>query len=175
MRIPDDAPKALFEYAWKFNTNGEEKIIVTNGDYPNVEGDFIGVETTEIQKGYEPPIHDFTIEKDGEDFTASFLAKENLVMVIAYDLVKSNETAFKDVKRITDIAIAKGYTVMGMSASGNEKTNTLIKNHKLNFEFYFNDETTLKTIVRSNPAILVLDKGTILQKAHYKDLNKIKF
>ncbi len=175
MRIPDDAPKALFEYAWKFNTNGEEKIIVTNGDYPNVEGDFIGVETTEIQKGYEPPIHDFTIEKDGEDFTASFLAKENLVMVIAYDLVKSNETAFKDVKRITDVAIAKGYTVMGMSASGNEKTNTLIKNHKLNFEFYFNDETTLKTIVRSNPAILVLDKGTILQKAHYKDLNKIKF
>ena len=103
------------------------------------------------------------------------MAKENLVMVIAYDLVKSNETAFKDVKRITDVAIAKGYKVIGMSASGNEKTNTLIKKHKFNFEFYFNDETTLKTIVRSNPAILVLDKGTILQKAHYKDLNKIKF
>ncbi len=175
MSVPDDAPKALYEYAWKFNVGGKEKLIVTNGDYPSVEGEFIGVETTEIQKGYEPPIHDFTIEKDGEDFTNSLVEEDKLVMVIAYDLDKSNKEVFKEVKKATDEAVSKGYKIVGMSASSLEKASTLIEENKLNFEFYFTDETTLKTIVRSNPAILVLEKGTILQKVHYNDLDKLTF
>ncbi|MEL6917739.1 MAG: BT_3928 family protein, partial [Bacteroidota bacterium] len=69
MTVPENAPKAIFEYAWRFKVGNEEKIIVTNGDYPSVEGEFIDVETKEIQKGSEPPIHDFTIEQNGEDFT----------------------------------------------------------------------------------------------------------
>lgn len=175
MSVPDDAPKAIYEYAWKFKVNGEEKIILTNGDYPSVEGEFIGVETTEIQKGYEPPVHDFTIEKDGGDFTTSMLQKEKLVMVIAYDLAKSNLAVFDDVKTITDEAIRKGYKVIAMSASSDEIGNALVKEHNLNFDFYFTDETTLKTIVRSNPAVLVLEKGTILQKVHYNDLDELEF
>ena len=61
MVVPEDAPKAIYEYAWKFDQNGTEKIVTTLGEYPTVEGTFVGVETTEIQEGYEPPIHDFTI------------------------------------------------------------------------------------------------------------------
>src|SRR5690554_6294903 len=65
MGIPEGAPTTIFDYAWKFKVNGEEKVIVTQGDYLTVEGEFIGVETKEVQKGYEPPIHDFTIEREG--------------------------------------------------------------------------------------------------------------
>ena len=175
MNVPEDAPEAIFEYAWKFNVNGEKKVIVTNGDYPKVDGEFVDVETTEIQKGYETPIHDFTIEQNGEDFTTVLLQEPKLVMVIAYDLRKTNETVFVDVKRVTDVAIKKGYKVIGMSASNNEQTTKLIKDNSLNFEFYFTDETALKTIVRSNPGILVLEKGTIKQKVHYNDLDELKF
>jgi peroxiredoxin len=175
MSVPEDAPKALYEYAWRFKINGEDKIIVTNGDYPSVEGEFIDVETTEIQKGYEPPIHDFTIEQEGEDFTSSLLEEDKLVMVIAYDLDKSDKEAFKEVKKTTDKAVSKGYKVVGMSASSSQKASAVIEEYELNFEFYFTDETTLKTIVRSNPAILVLERGTILQKVHYNDLDKLTF
>ena len=62
-----------------------------------------------------------------------------------------------------------------MSASNNEQTGKLIKDNSLNFEFYFTDETTLKTIVRSNPGILVLEKGTIRQKVHYSDFDELEF
>ncbi|GMN10789.1 DoxX family protein [Croceitalea sp. MTPC9] len=174
MSVPDDAPKALYEYAWRFKVNGEDKIVVTNGDYPTVDGDFVDVETTEIQKGYEPPIHDFTIEKDGEDLTSLLMNEDKLVMVIAYDLAKSNYEAFKEIKRTTDEAISKGYKVIGMSASGTDKANSTTKEYSLDFEFYFTDETTLKTIVRSNPAILILERGTIKDKVHYNDLDKLK-
>jgi len=175
MNTPADAPKAVFEYKWKFNVNGNEEIYVTNGDYPTVDGEFIDVETEEIQAGYEPPVHDFTIEQNGEDFAAALLQEPKLVMVIAYDLRKSNLEVFKEIKAVTDNALKAGYKVIGMSASGPDQTDALKKENNLAFDFYFTDETTLKTIVRSNPGVLVLEKGTIVQKLHYNDLENLIF
>lgn len=175
MNMPEGAPEAIFEYAWKFNVNGKKEVVVTNGDYPKVDGEFVDVETTEIQKGYEPPVHDFTIEQNGEDFAASLLQEPKLVMIIAYDLRKTNEAMYAEVKRVSEAAMKKGYKVIGMSASNTEQSSKLIKDNSLNFEFYFTDETTLKTIVRSNPGVLVLEKGTIKQKVHYNDLDELKF
>lgn len=175
MNVPEGAPESVFEYAWKFKTNEGEKVIVTNGNYPSVEGEFIDVETTEIQKGYEPPVHDFTIEQNGEDLASSLLQESKLVMIIAYDLRKTNFDEYSEIKKTTDAAIKKGYKVIGMSASNSEQADKLIKDHKLNFEFYFTDETTLKTIVRSNPGVLVLKNGTIKQKVHYNDLDELRF
>ena len=96
-------------------------------------------------------------------------------MVVAYDLARTNAPAYRDIKQTTDKAIAAGYTVIGMSASDASWTSRYVKQYDLNFPFYFTDETTLKTIVRSNPGVLVLQKGTILQKVHYNDLDKLTF
>lgn len=175
MTVPADAPKAIFEYAWTFDVNGEETTIVTNGEYPTLDGTFLEVETTEIQAGYEPPIHDFTIEQNGEDFSGTLLQEENLVMIIAYDLAKSNFEVYNELKKITDKAIANGFKVIGMSASNEEWSSKAIDEFKLDFPFYFTDETTLKTIVRSNPGVLVLKKGVIIQKVHYNDLDELTF
>ncbi len=175
MGVPEGAPKAIYDYAWEFKVNGAQKIIVTKGDYPTVDGEFIGVETTEIQKGYEPPVHDFTIEQDGEDFATSLLQEPKLVMVVAYDLRKSNIAVFNELKKVTDNALVNGYKVIGMSASGADQTKDLVAEFGLDFSFYFTDETTLKTIVRSNPGVLVLQKGTIKQKVHYNDLDELVF
>ncbi|MCK0188365.1 BT_3928 family protein [Arenibacter sp. F20364] len=175
MSVPENAPVAIFDYSWKFNVNGEEKVVVTNGDYPSVDGEFIGVETKEIQKGYEPPIHDFTIERDGEDMAISLLQEPKLVMVIAYDLAKSHYGAFREIKEVTDRAMKNGFKVIGMSASGVDYTQKMKSEYQLGFDFYFTDETTLKTIVRSNPGVLVLEQGTIIQKVHYNDLGDLKF
>ena len=73
MRVPEDAQKPLVEYYWKFNVNGEEKVITTNGSYPSVEGDFVSVDTKVIKEGYQPPIYDFSIETEDEDLTEQFL------------------------------------------------------------------------------------------------------
>lgn len=175
MTVPDDAPKAIFEYAWEFNVDGEQKVIVTNGDYPTVDGEFIGVETTEIQKGYEAPIHDFTIEQNGVDLAASLLREPKLVMVVAYDLRKTNAEAFEAIKSMSEKALNQGYKVIGLSASDSEFAKNFIDQFKLNFQFYFTDETALKTIVRSNPGVLVLTNGTIQEKVHFNDVDDLHF
>ena len=175
MIIPGDAPGPIYEYDWKFRVGGEEKIITTLGDYPQVEGEFIGLEgTREIQAGYEPPIHDLTMEKNGLDLAPSILRRPNLLLVIAYDLAKSRADAFDPIRTLTDTALARGYSVVGLSASSEASTAALREAHDLDFPFYFTDMTALKTIVRSNPGVLLLKEGTIVQKVHFNDLDRIQ-
>lgn len=173
MTVPEGAPGPIYEYQWTFNINGEEKTIVTNGEYPQVDGELVNTETKMIQEGYVPPIHDFTMERNGEDFTDQFLNEENLIVIVAYSLTNTEKDGYISVKEITDRAIKNGYNVIGLSASSQEMTESLTDTYKLNFKFYFCDETTLKTIVRSNPGILELDKGTIKQKLHWNDAHKL--
>jgi uncharacterized membrane protein YphA (DoxX/SURF4 family) len=174
MSIPPDAPRAIYDYSWKFDVNGEEKIVVTQGDYPAVDGEFVGVDTKLVQEGYTPPITDFTIETEDEILTDEILAIENLIMVVVYNVERSNPKGFANIKKITDEAIEKGYTVIGLSASLAENLETLKTTYQLNFDFYFCDQTVLKTIVRSNPGILELNAGTIKQKLHWNDALKLE-
>ena len=86
MSIPEEAPKPLVEYNWKFKVDGKEEIYTTNGSYPEVEGEFISVDTRILKEGYLPPIHDFSIEREGEDFTDQMLQEEHLFMIVAFNL-----------------------------------------------------------------------------------------
>lgn len=174
MAVPEDAPQPVFEYRWKFLIDGKEEIITTFGDYPQVDGEFVDVDTKMISEGYIPPIHDFMIERDGEDFTEYFLNEDHVIVVIAYSLFNSDREGFPSVKKITDRALAEGYQVIGLSASSQEMTEALAAEFGLNFKFYFCDETTLKTIIRSNPGIVELERGTIKQKYHWNDAEKLK-
>ena len=174
MSVPKDAEKAIFNYNWKFDVNGTEKIITTQGEYPASEGTFIEVDTEVVSQGYVPPIHDFTIERDGEDYAEEFLSTPNVIVVIAYDLNKTEWNGWPVIKKLTNEAIKKGYTVIGLTSSGEAEVNDLLEKQNLNFEFYFTDATVLKTIVRSNPGILKLNKGTILQKKHWNDAEEIE-
>lgn len=173
MSIPPNAPKAVQEFKWKFKVNGSEEVFITNGSYPDVNGDYIGVETRIIEEGYQPPILDFSIESDNENFTETYLAKDKLLIIVSYDLNTANNDGLKKLKEFTDDAISKGYTVIGLSASGMIDKNRIKSNYGFNFEFYLCDEKVLKTIVRSNPGILHLNKGTVIQKAHWNDIEDI--
>ncbi len=42
------------------------------------------------------------------------------------------------------------------------------------FEILFCDETTLKTMIRSNPGIMILNNGTIVEKKNWRDIADIK-
>ena len=173
MSIPPNAPKAVQEFKWKFKVNGSEEVFITNGSYPEVNGDYIGVETRIIEEGYQPPILDFSIESDNENLTETYLAKDKLLIIVSYDLNTANIDGLKKLKEFTDDAISKGYTVIGLSASGIIDKNRIKSNYGFNFEFYLCDEKVLKTIVRSNPGILHLNKGTVIQKAHWNDIEDI--
>lgn len=174
MAIPENAPKPVVEYYWKFKVNGEEKVITTNGSYPDVKGDFVSVDTKVIDEGYKPPVVDFSIESsEGEDATQQILSEENLIMIVAYNLEIMEKAGAEKLKTFTDNALKKGYKVIGLTASGDDVKQKIKSQYGLNFDFYLCDEKALKTIVRANPGILELDKGTIKQKVHWNDIHEL--
>ena len=174
MSIPENAKKPVIEYTWKFNVNGEETEYVTNGSYPDVDGDYVSVTTKVIEEGYEPKILDFSIESEDEDLTTYFLEMDHLVMVVSYSLEKAEKDGLSALKSVTDNAMQNGYTVIGLTASGAETKQRIKNTYDLNFDFYLCDEKVLKTIVRSNPGILELNKGTVMQKVHWNDTDDLK-
>ena len=174
MIIPEDAPKPILEYSWKFDVNGEEQVIVTDGSYPSVEGDFVSVDTEVLQEGYSPPVVDFSIETQDEDLTEHFLAEENLIVIVSYSLEKIEKNGAARLKAATDNAIKKGYKVIGLTASGEETKQRIIEAYNLKFDWYLCDEKALKTVVRSNPGVLELDAGTVKQKLHWNDIEDLE-
>ena len=174
MQTPADAPRAVYQYNWSFDVDGQQKTVINRGEDPKIDGTLLGVETSVLQKGYEPPIHDFSIERDGTDYTTQMLEEEHLLVVIAYNLNVAQNDGFIAIKEATDTALEKGYTVIGISASSTPETEKLAAKYDLDFKFYFCDMTALKTIIRSNPSIMRLEKGTILQKLHFNDVDQLK-
>lgn len=174
MQLPENARKAEYMYTWKFIQNGEEVEIVNSGAYPQVEGDYVGVETNLVREGDKPAINDFLIEKDGENVTEEVLGQEKLLLLIAYNLRMTEIESLPKIKSLTNEAKEKGYRVLALTSSGDNEIEQFRKKHNLDIEFYRADETLLKTIVRANPGIVVLDRGTILQKKHWFDAEEIK-
>ena len=174
MSIPEDAPKPVIEYQWTYKLDGEEKQLTDFGQGPSAYDEIISVETKTIDEGYEPLIYDFSIESESEDLTSYYLAKENLIVIVSYSLEKMNDEAARQLKPFVDEAKSKGYDVIGLSASGFGAKEYINSNYNLDIEFYLCDEKALKAVVRANPGVLEINKGTVMQKVHWKDLDDFK-
>ena len=97
-----------------------------------------------------------------------------MLIFVAYDLTKSDKKGLQVLENLHQKAKAKGYKVIAMTASSEIEINKIKKEFGHTFDFYFCDGTTLKTIERANPSIVVLHKGTITQKLHYNDMTLLK-
>ena len=175
MEIPEGAPKSVVEMIFIYKVNGVDKEF-SEKDLMNIpEGaTFIDRKDKVITEGYVPPIHDFTMTKDDSDYKEEFLKEPKLLVFVTYDLALSNPEGMKKLEKLNEEAKAKGYKVIGMTASGADEIAKTKKKYGLDVDFYFCDATALKTIERANPSIVVLQKGTIIQKVHYNDIENLK-
>ena len=125
------------------------------------------------EDGSVPPVHDFMLEDTQNDLAPEILAMDKVLLVIVYNASKSYDKGFVEIKKVTDKAIQKGYNVYGVSASFEDDL-ILIQNHyDLPFNFLFCDETTLKTMIRANPGVMTLSKGTVTGKWNWNDIDDI--
>jgi len=173
MVIPEDSKKAVFRYDWLFNINGEKKVISTSGNFPDSEGTFVSVDTELIEEGYEPPILDFSMELGDIDYTDVLMKEQKLIIFVFYNISKTNNDAIVGLKETVELAVINDYKVIGLTASGEIDVNSFESENDIDIDFYFCDETALKTIVRSNPAAIKLHEGTIIQKTHWNDFQAL--
>lgn len=175
MEIPEGAPKSEYEMKFIYEVNGARKEF-SDKELMSIPPNAKFIERIDkiIKEGYVPPIHDFTLEKDGSDYKDDILNEEKVVLFTLYNLDKSNPEGLKLLEDFSKKAKTKGYNVIAVTGSDAASIEKTKKQYGFTFDFYFCDATTIKTIERANPSIVVLNKGTITQKAHYNDIESIK-
>ncbi len=176
MEIPKGAKLTTYKTTFICEKNGVTKEFTEN-DYPYNDSTWVFKDTHQeiLEKGYEPPIHDFSItdEKTGEDLTDSILTKDGYTfLLIAPVLERADDSNFGEIDAIYEYAKENGYGFYGLTAS----TYKAVKHWRditgAEYPFYTMDGTTLKTIIRSNPGLVLLYKGTIINKWSHNDLPK---
>ena len=172
MIIPDNAPKAKYETILVYQKNGkQEKFTLEN--LPDSTWKWVSTENILISEGYvPPPIHDFTIQTIMGNDIAEIVLNDNkfTVLLIAYDLNKTNTKNIKPIIELFEYTKESGVcNFICLTSSGEPVINEFKEKTKIPCNFYNTDEITLKTIIRSNPGILLLKKGTILAKWHHNN------
>ena len=175
MEIPEGAPKSVVEMIFIYKVNGVDKEFTENDLMNLPEGaTFVDRKDKVITEGYVPPIHDFTMTKDDSDYKEELLQEPKLIVFVTYDLDRSAVAGMEKLEKLHQEAATKGYKVIALTGSGPEAIEKTKKQFGLNIDFYFCDATTLKTIERANPSIVIIENGTIKQKAHYNDIDALK-
>ncbi len=127
-------------------------------------------ETVVLEEGYEPHVHDFILSIDDMDITDSILSLPRVFMLVAYQMEKTNKEAYTQINQFALDSEKAGIPFIGVTASLAATAEELRHELQTPFPFGSMDETTLKTIIRSNPSVLLLENGTVITKWHHRDL-----
>jgi len=123
-----------------------------------------------IQEGDHPPIHDFVLTDDsGQDVTDSLLAiKGYKVFIITYDVAKSNSTNYNKINALYEACKAKQIPFYGLA--GGAGVNEFMAKNSVQFPVLSCDGTQLKTMIRSNPGIILMKDCTVDRMWHENDI-----
>jgi len=175
MKIPENAPKDEYQIllVYKNSKTGEIKEF-TEDNYPwqDTSWQWLETKTKLIKKGYRPPIHDFILQDTlGQDHTNEVLtSKDSVAFIVTYTFETAKEDRLK--KSIDFANELKKYRpnlkIYILTSSSNSTISSWAQKLKIeNIEICKIDQVTSKTIIRSNPGIVILFKGVVLGKYSY--------
>ena len=171
MEIPEGKEPTEFETRFVLQKDGVEKEF-TLENYPDSTWTFVDSRTVVKKKGYEPPIHDFSMIRyeDGEDITEQVLADEGYTfLLVAHQLEQASDSRIDLINELYDYCLEYGYTFYCLTSSSDEDILKWQEDTGAEYPFCLMDNITLKTMVRSNPGLILLKKGVVIHKWNVVD------
>ena len=213
MEIPEGAPVDEYETTFTYEKDGVQQTF-TLDNYPKDDPSwvFVDAHSTLVRKGYEPPIHDFSIVRfdvyDLDDVAAEKYNETDLettettddegapvgedewfddmpdfditdhvldnpgktILVIMYDLEKADATQVAKLNDLYIQALADGAEFYALTGSATLQVKDFIARTAAAYPFCSTDPVTLKTIIRANPGIVVIEAGKITEKHNVRQL-----
>ncbi|MBB4037731.1 putative membrane protein YphA (DoxX/SURF4 family) [Dysgonomonas hofstadii] len=173
----DEGKGRLEESFLVYTKDGVEKEF-TEENYPWEDSTwvFVRMETKVIDEGESSPIKDFVINKldfnpqktellDQYDITREVLSDSNYVFLMISPLLSEMSVSYlSSFEDIENYATDNGYKFYCLTASPTGEIMSWANENVINFDFCTMDERTLKTIIRSNPGLLLLKNGIVINK-----------
>ena len=180
MRLPEGAEPDQYEITLKYkNKQTGEVQSFTEENYPwqdTLNWEYESSSERLVKKGYITPIHDLVIEHPTlGNITEEILEDDNhTILAVAYNLTQSDVQYQPAINRLAEYAQEKGIRFYGLTSSSERDIETYKKRYHVPYEFCTADEIQLKTMIRSNPGVIILREGTILDKWAGKDVPDVK-
>ena len=175
MKLPEGAKQDSVVMVFIYEKNGKQ-IEVPYADVMSGKVDstykFIDRKDKVIREGDKPAILDFSIVSsgDGSDYTEQILNYDGYYFfLVMYDLDKSNKNVFGKINDFTKLCRQDKIPVIALTASA-DQIESFKKETGADIDFYLTDQITLKTMIRSNPGLMLLKKGTVMDMWHYHSL-----
>ena len=180
MRLPEGAKPDQYEVTLKYKNKQTGEIrSFTEENYPwqdTLNWEYESSSERLVKKGYITPIHDLVIEHPTlGNITEEILEDDNhTILAVAYNLTQSDMQYQPAINRLAEYAREKGIRFYGLTSSTERDIEAYKKRNHVPYEFCTADEIQLKTMIRSNPGVIILREGTILDKWAGKDVPDVK-
>lgn len=135
--------------------------------------EFVDSKSELVQEGVKPQITDFKVWDDNNtDLTAAVLddPKGYHFWVIAFDMSRANQSSFRNLNELAQACDKNNIQFVALTATPYAELDPI--RHELNaaFPFYYADATVLKTVIRSNPGLVLLKGPVVVDMWHYNDI-----
>lgn len=178
MKIPDGAAQDEFEHIYnlKNKQSGETKQ-VTDKEYmdqkiwENENWEIVGEPVTKlIKKGYQVAIPDLIIsDNEGQDLTQEVIENPHYNFIVtSVDVTKFTPADFLALDKINQTirSLSEEYNLRAvlLTASASSDIDYLNDQLDLVLETFYADAVPLKSMVRSNPGVMLMQNGVVIQK-----------
>jgi uncharacterized membrane protein YphA (DoxX/SURF4 family) len=169
---PENEQESLVYLTYRNKSTGEEQEYLSP-DYPwndsvwMVNWEFVDQRTVQVGEIADHGL--YAEDENGNETTSIVLNPPDLFVIVAYDLAKVPASAFEKIARVDDELSKEGNGIVWLTSTLPDEVSELSEKYPSLYEVYFADDIVLKTMVRSNPGLILLDEGIVKQKWHHND------
>lgn len=162
-------PQVNYFYLLKNKKTGEKKEFAAWPENWDTQWDYVSNRTENADKSVVPIIGFVMHNEYGEDYADEFLQKEgNKFILVEYDLNKANKKIQGRINDFAAVCALNNVEFVGLTSSDSLTVMNFKKEHHITYPFYTNgDDVPLKTMMRSNPGLMLLDNSTVVHLWHY--------
>jgi uncharacterized membrane protein YphA (DoxX/SURF4 family) len=162
-------PQVKYFYMLKNKKTGETKEFDSWPPDWETEWEYVSNRTENAEKDIKPIIGFFMKNEYGEDYTDEFLQKEGYkFLLVEYDLNKANKEIQGTINDFAAVCALNKIEFAGLTSSDSLTTLKFKKDYNINYPIYINpDDVPLKTMIRSNPGLVLLKGPVVTAMWHY--------
>jgi len=173
METPQGAPKDIYKTTLVYEKNGVKKTFdESNYPWKDTTWKFVNSKSVLVKKGYTPPIISFSLlDENGTDISDLVVNETGYTfLLVAPKLESANLSRIKYLRYLDGYCLANGHKFLVTTSSDWDKIKNFEELMELPVTVTQGDEVLLKTIVRSNPGLLLIYNGTIIGKWSWRTM-----
>ncbi len=173
MMLPPNAKRDSVQMVFIYSKDGKQ-VEFTEKEVMTVDSTYTFVDRKDkiIRQGDKAPIHDFSITNpDGEDITQQILTRPGYTfLLVCYNINKTDRDVQPAINEFVAASRKDSLGFYGLTGSATQDVDNFRHDVGAMYDYCTTDETTLRTMIRSNPGLMLLKNGVVIDMWHSNDL-----